>query len=295
MFALAFGLLLSGSLGAFGQAASTTPTISDNGWRLTIDGAVTRPLNLSLTDLAAMPKTEVYGALYCLGAIVSSGNWGGVLLSDLIQLADISPSVTNLEFHAEDGYAINVSEAAAPGLIVAYELNGQPLTETLRLVLPDYPGNYWISMITKITATMSTNYNIQPPAPGGGPIGTANPAPSMSPQPTNTPASNPTQEPLSTPYPSQTPVSNVTAPPQTSTAPTSSPSSQPTTSPTPTENQSTSSPAASPLGEQQTEPGYSSSTGSPANNGYWVLVGVIAVMVAVGSVVFLHGKNSKIK
>ncbi len=38
-----------------------------------------------------------------------------------------------------------------PDVIIAYELDGNPLKENLRLVLPGTSGNLWISMIASIT------------------------------------------------------------------------------------------------------------------------------------------------
>jgi hypothetical protein len=111
-----------------------------------------------------MPKTEVEGAIYCGRNLVSTGTWGGVQISYLLQLADADPTGTNLEFHASDGYQINVAVEAAlvQGFIIAYELNGQPLNEVLRLTLPGYPGNFWISMITEVILTKTTEFNIGP-------------------------------------------------------------------------------------------------------------------------------------
>jgi len=298
LVALTIGLLLPSSISVFGQDTGNngTNTIIDYGWQLVIDGAVAHPLSLSIPDIASMPKTKVNAELWCEGLLIDDGDWGGVLISTLLEQAEISPDATNLEFHASDGYRINVSTTAANSLIVAYELDGQPLTEMLRLVLPDYPGYYWISSITKISVTMSTDYNVFIPPTNGGPITTPIPAPTMSPKPTSSPSPVTTQQPTSTPQPSQTPILNVTATPSTSPSPAttepSTPSSMQTTSPVPTENQPTSSPTAPQLGAQQTEPGLISESSSPFK--YENLAVVAAIVIAVFVlVIFLRRKNSK--
>ena len=184
-------------------------------WRLVIDGAVGNPLRLSLNDLAAMPKAEVNGAIYCGISMGASGNWGGVKISHLLKIAAVDIAATNLEFRADDGYAINVAVEAAlqQGLIIAYDLDGQPLVEVLRLTLPGYPGNFWISTITKITVTTSIDYNIGPnyytaQLGGGHPESSPTPQPTAAPKPTpfRLPTPPPVQQPTSTPQPTQMPI-----------------------------------------------------------------------------------------
>ncbi len=99
-----------------------------------------------------MPKTTVYADLKCYGVPISSGEWEGVKLSDLLNVAGLDPSATLVDFKAQDGYSVSIpiEMALRPDVIVAYDLGGLPLSETLRLVVPDSNGNLWISMITQI-------------------------------------------------------------------------------------------------------------------------------------------------
>ncbi len=214
-------------------------------WKLAINGAVSNPLSLSLNDLASMPRSETTGSIYCEGDLVSSGTWGGVQISYLLNQANMDQTATTLEFHAADGYKINVQVEAAiqQNMIIAYELEGQPLNEVLRLVIPGYPGNYWISSITEITITKSTDYNIATnyyqmlvsgsTEPTPSPIPTATPKPTPiqtapttqqlmpSTEPTKTPDSATTTAPAlkstSTPQPEMTPTSQITETPNPST------------------------------------------------------------------------------
>ena len=103
-----------------------------------------------------MPKTEVTADLYCDGALVTYGDWGGVSLNYLLNQTKLNTGVQSIQFIASDGYqvAIPFDLAIKPQIIIAYELNGQPLAEGLRLVVPDANGASWIAKITAITMSI---------------------------------------------------------------------------------------------------------------------------------------------
>ncbi len=170
-------------------------------------------LTLSYDQLTAMPKTIVNADLYCYGAIVTSGNWGGVQVSYLLAQANATPEVGSITLTASDGYRISIPIVIAmdSNTIIAYEKDGQPLNEGLRLVLPDANGNSWIAMIT--TITMSTSGALSPEglSAGLGSISGLTPSQNSVPisqQPTTTPIST-------TPAPTAvaTPTTQPTSPP----------------------------------------------------------------------------------
>ncbi len=122
-----------------------------------------QPMNLSYDDLLALPKTVVSADLLCYGNPISSGSWGGVKLSELINIAIIDPSVVSIDFTAQDGYSISIpiNTAMRPDVIVAYDLDGSQLNEVFRLVVPDANGNIWISGITTIKMSISSVDQVQ--------------------------------------------------------------------------------------------------------------------------------------
>jgi hypothetical protein len=198
-------IALSGACNVFGQDTTPTPPDYTSSWILIFDGAVNRPLSLSVGDLEALPKTEAYGSIYCDRNLVTQGTWGGVLVSYLVNQAGLAPDATNLEFRAYDGYIIKVSAktASEQGFIIAYEMDGQPLNEALRLVVPGYPGNFWISQINEIRATISTNYDIGPVVP--------TPTPPPTPLSFKTMPTLPPPRPTPTPEPTEMPTASATA------------------------------------------------------------------------------------
>ena len=127
-------------------------------WSLLVDGFVQRPLNLTLNELHAMPRTTVYAELYCLpavgssGVLVDHGNWTGVRLGLILEKAGISPQAVKVAFYAEDGFTtdLTVTTAMQGDIVLAYEKDGKPLPEKLRLAVPSMWGYKWIKWLTHI-------------------------------------------------------------------------------------------------------------------------------------------------
>lgn len=130
-------------------------TVENSEPGLIVDGSVQHPLNLTLDEIAAMPKTTVNADLYCVGApdrLLDNGNWTGVRLSFLLENAGVSPDAIKVAFYARDGYTtdLTVTEAVQENIILAYEKDGKPLPENLRLVVPGRWGYKWISQVERI-------------------------------------------------------------------------------------------------------------------------------------------------
>jgi hypothetical protein len=145
-----------------GSESSSTPTatlmsgsVTESEWTLVVDGFVQSPLSLSFEDLVAMPATTVYAQLYCVfvpAIPLDEGNWTGVRLGLILEEAGVSPEAVKVAFYADDGFAtdLTLTTAMRNDIIVAYEKDGEPLTETLRLVVPCKWGYKWISGPTHI-------------------------------------------------------------------------------------------------------------------------------------------------
>jgi len=165
---LVLGLLvLFCAIGVFGPFMASAENVDanlDQEWRVSVNGLVTKSLNLSLSELAGMPKSIVHAELYCYGNLVSVGDWGGVKLGLLLEEAGVKQQAVTVEFNAKDGYRVFIplADALRQDVIVAYEINGQLLSETLRLVIPDSNGNSWISMITEIRLSDSISSSLTP-------------------------------------------------------------------------------------------------------------------------------------
>lgn len=130
-------------------------------WQLIVTGFVENPLNLSWAEIVALPQSTVNAALVCVDfpdQLVAAGNWTGVKLRLLLETAEISPEAIKVGFYATDGFStdLTIEIAMRDDIILAYELNGKPLDEVLRLVVPGKWGYKWIHHVDRIELH---NYN----------------------------------------------------------------------------------------------------------------------------------------
>ena len=122
-------------------------------WALQVTNLSGDTVSFAYDRLWEMPAATVDAELDCDNALVALGPWSGVSLSDLLQQAGLDSAVAWVNFRAQDGYAVSIplSEALNQNVIIAYETDGSPLPEVLRLVLPGENGDNWINKITSIT------------------------------------------------------------------------------------------------------------------------------------------------
>ncbi len=150
IIATIFGILLVTPIGSIALADSVS-----NLEIITLSGA---SHVFTYSQLLDMPKTIVNADLFCNGALVTYGNWGGIPVSYLLMQADANASeVGSVRFVASDGYQVTIPVKLAmdPQIIVAYEMDGKSLPEGLRLIIPGANGGAWISEIISITVSTS--------------------------------------------------------------------------------------------------------------------------------------------
>ena len=66
------------------------------GWRLTVEGAVARPLTLDYDDLTALADDASTDLIDCTGGWYSTQAWGGVRLGRLLALAEPTPAALSV-------------------------------------------------------------------------------------------------------------------------------------------------------------------------------------------------------
>ncbi len=172
------------------------PVIDPEAYRLRLYGLVERTKALSLADLRRLfPRRTVAATLQCAGnrrmemlrlrdvpgevpwdlEAISHGEWAGVSLSAVLDWAGIEPGAAHVAFTGLDdvtrhgqtfgfGGSIPLAKALGFDVLLAYEMNGQPLPAIhgapLRLVVPGYIGARsvkWLGEI-RVQATPSDNY-----------------------------------------------------------------------------------------------------------------------------------------
>ncbi len=151
-------------------------------WRLRVDGLVERPLELSIEDLRGMRSVTVRATLECAGngraqlsprypsipwveEGVSTADWTGVPLRDVLGAARLRAGVAEIAFHGADrGIDRNVehsfsrslvpAEALHGDVLLAWAMNGLPLPPQhgfpLRLVVPRWYGMASVKWLQRI-------------------------------------------------------------------------------------------------------------------------------------------------
>ncbi len=155
------------------------PEIDPAAFRLKVSGLVERPQSLSLDELRKMPSTEFAFGFECSGnrrplqALVSNGHWTGVRLREVLDRASLAAGAREFVFlgadHGEEevefrgrtynvdqqyGRSLSREKALSPEPLLAYALNGEPLTRhqgsPLRLLVPGWYGVANVKWLSEI-------------------------------------------------------------------------------------------------------------------------------------------------
>jgi Oxidoreductase molybdopterin binding domain len=140
-------------------AARVTDLVRDPAYRLVVEGAVDRRLELDLNDLRAMPQREARLPIACVEGWSASARWRGVPVRDLLALAgaaaDAEATVESLQPSGRYRTSyINGKQSADRDTLLAVELDNQPLHIDhgfpVRLIGPNRPGvlqTKWVSRL----------------------------------------------------------------------------------------------------------------------------------------------------
>ena len=140
-------------------AARVKDIATSSDYRLTVEGAVTTMLSLTLDELRALPQHEANLPITCVEGWSRSATWRGIAVRDLLALAGASPSASVVVESIERGSRYRRSKltsnvAQDKDSLLALEINGEPLHLDhgfpLRLIAPNRPGVMQTKWITKV-------------------------------------------------------------------------------------------------------------------------------------------------
>jgi DMSO/TMAO reductase YedYZ molybdopterin-dependent catalytic subunit len=135
------------------DTALLVPGVDVATWSLRIHGLVDRETTLTWDELLALPMFEQYVTIACVsnevgGGLVGNAKWTGVRLREVLDLAGIQPSASQLVGRSVDGFTAGMPTAWVmdPGRepMIAVQMNDQPLPPRhgfpARLIIPGLYG-----------------------------------------------------------------------------------------------------------------------------------------------------------
>lgn len=178
----------------FVRSHAPIPEVDPAEYRLTINGMVNHPLSLSLTDLRHFQPRTVVATIQCAGnrrvhltqlgdipgeliwdnEAISTAEWTGVPLREVLMRAGVQVSAKHVAFVGLDqcekngktfgfGGSIPISKAMQSDVLLAYQMNGEPIPPVhgfpLRVVVPGYIGARSVKWLTELTVQAEPSDN----------------------------------------------------------------------------------------------------------------------------------------
>ncbi|MSU63202.1 MAG: sulfite oxidase [Pedosphaera sp.] len=154
-----------------------TPEVDLPRWKLDVSGLVKKPASLTLPEIRSRRRKTVTATLECSGNSMSTGfmgavgnvKWTGTPLAPLLRECGLHHRAIEAVFFGADekvekirdkdytqnfARSLSLKDALRDDVILAYEMNGQPLDKShgspLRLIVPGWFGIAWIKWLTRI-------------------------------------------------------------------------------------------------------------------------------------------------
>jgi len=140
----------------FTNYKGTIPQLETSTWTLKIDGNVKNPITYTYDQFIARPTKTQVSTIQCVEGYTGTAEWKGVVLKDLLDLAELEDGIIDIIFYAADGYSssLTLEEASKTDVLLAFKMNGEPLPLAqgypVRLVAPGHWGYKWVMWIERI-------------------------------------------------------------------------------------------------------------------------------------------------
>ena len=119
------------------------PEVTEARFRLDVDGAVRRPLSLTLAEFMALPQQDSVSDMHCVTQWSRYDNrWRGVAARTLLEMVQPRESAAHVVLHAYDGYTTNVrlDQFDQPDVFLVHQWEGKPITREhggpVRMLVP---------------------------------------------------------------------------------------------------------------------------------------------------------------
>ena len=128
-------------------------------YRLKITGLVEEELEFTFDEIKNMQPTKIYSVLNCPGFFVDKGDWTGVKIIDLLNMAGIKDEAETVRFtEVGGGYSREISLKTImdneDNFLASYHFNDKEFPEIhgypLRLVARGETGSLWVKWLGEI-------------------------------------------------------------------------------------------------------------------------------------------------
>jgi DMSO/TMAO reductase YedYZ molybdopterin-dependent catalytic subunit len=134
------------------------PRFEPEQWRLRIEGLVEQPVELTYSELRALPRAEQVSDFHCVtGWSVEDVSWAGVRFDDLFRQARPLPEARAVAFvSSESPYVdtLTLEQTLLPDAMLAYDMDGRPLSRAhgapTRVVIPEMYGYKNVKWVERI-------------------------------------------------------------------------------------------------------------------------------------------------
>ncbi len=156
---------LSTIASVYENAISGTQFLNGSTYRLSVNGLVSKPLQLTYNDV--LNNYEKYGkivTIYCVEGWQAKILWEGILVKDILLSAGANMNASVIIFHASDGYttALPLSYIVENNILLAYKMNNLTIPPErgfpFELVAESQYGYKWIKWLTQIEVSENADY-----------------------------------------------------------------------------------------------------------------------------------------
>jgi len=135
------------------------PGVDLDKWTLRVSGEVKKPGEYTLAQIQALPRVVQNTRHICVEGWDVIGNFGGVRLSDFLQMIGADTTARFVYVECADDYyeSLDMPTALHPQTLLCFEMYGQPLTREhgapLRLQMPTKIGYKQAKYLTDLKVT----------------------------------------------------------------------------------------------------------------------------------------------
>lgn len=150
----------------FETMGQTDHEVDLKSWRLSISGNVATPTRLAFDRILELPSIERKVLMICPGVFTNHGNWKGISLMKVLNIAGIKTDTTHIVVSGPQGSyekieKFPIADIRSDKVFLAYQVNGVKLPQQhgfpLRIVAEDYYGDDWVKYVYKIEAIKDSN------------------------------------------------------------------------------------------------------------------------------------------